>query len=114
MVRVRHAPASRKRRKKVMKQAKGQRGGRSKLYRTAKESVMKGMAYSFRDRKKKKSNFRALWITRIGIACKEHGIPYSVFIDRLKKKNIALNRKMLAQLAVEDPKAISKLVKEIA
>ena len=85
MARVRHAPSSGRRRKRVMKMAKGQYGARSRLYRTAKESVARALAYSYRDRKVKKRDFRALWIIRINAACKEHAISYSTFMNGLKK-----------------------------
>ncbi len=110
MTRVRHAPASRRRRKKILKKAKGQFGGRSKLYRTARESVQKGMAYATRDRKQKKRVFRNLWVARITAACKERGTSYSKFIGGLKKEKIALNRKVLAELAIVDKNAFKKLV----
>jgi len=111
MTRVRWAVASKKRKNKVLKKAKGQYGGRSRLYRTAKESVQKGMYYSFRDRKQKKRLFRNLWITRISAACKEAGVSYSKFMNSLKKAKILLNRKMLAELAVNDKKAFKEIVK---
>ena len=110
MTRVRFAVASKKRRKKVFKRAEGQFGGRSKLYRTAKESVQKGMYYSYRDRKQKKRLFRNLWIARINAACREEGMSYSKFLYGLKKAKIALDRKVLADLAVTDKKAFSKLL----
>ncbi|MFH1790571.1 MAG: 50S ribosomal protein L20 [Candidatus Omnitrophota bacterium] len=113
MTRVRWAVASRRRRKKVLKKAKGQFGGRSKLYRTAKESVQKGMCYSYRDRKQKKRLFRNLWISRINAACKEAGISYSKFMGGLKKAKIELNRKVLADLAVTDKKAFKEIVKSV-
>lgn len=110
MTKVKFKVASRRRRKKVLKKAKGQFGGRSKLYRTAKESVQKGMSYSYRDRKQKKRLFRNLWIARINAAAKEENISYSKFLGGLKKAKIALDRKVLADLAVHDRKAFSKLV----
>lgn len=109
MARVKFGVASRRRRKKVLKKARGQVGGRSKLIRTAKESVQKGMAYSYRDRKQKKRLFRGLWIARINAACKGEGLTYSKFLHGLKKSKIALNRKVLAELAVNDKKAFTKL-----
>lgn len=93
-----------------MKMAKGQYGGRSRLYRTAKESVARALAYSYRDRKAKKREFRALWITRINAACKECGISYSRFINGLKKAKAAIDRKMLADIAVKDKVGFGKLV----
>jgi large subunit ribosomal protein L20 len=113
MSRVKHAPASRRRRKKVLKRAKGQFGARSRLYRTAKESVQKGMYYSYRDRKRKKRLFRNLWISRINAACRQKGVSYSKFIAGLKKAKISLDRKMLADLAVNDKKAFDKLVEAV-
>ncbi|MBL7068635.1 MAG: 50S ribosomal protein L20 [Candidatus Omnitrophica bacterium] len=110
MTRVKHAPASRKRRKKFMKQAKGQFGARSRLYRTAKEAVYKGMAYATRDRRNRKREFRSLWITRITAACKARGISYSKFIGGLIKEKVKINRKMLADLALNDAKTFGKLV----
>jgi large subunit ribosomal protein L20 len=110
MPRVAHAVAARRRRKRVLKAAEGQWGGRSRFVKRAKESVAKGMMYSYRDRKAKKRNFRSLWITRINAACRSHGLLYSRFIKGLKKANIALDRKVLAELAVSDSKAFAKLV----
>ena len=109
MTKVKFKVASRKRRKKVLKKARGQFGGRSKLFRTAKESVQKGMYYSYRDRKQKKRLFRNLWIARINAGCKADGISYSKFINGLKKAKVTLNRKILADMAVNDSKAFSKL-----
>lgn len=110
MSRVRHSVASRKRKKKVLKLAKGAVGGRSKLYRTAKETVQRGMVYAFRDRKQKKRIFRSLWITRIGAKAKELGVSYNRFIKGLKDANIELDRKMLAELAVNNKAVFKKLV----
>ena len=110
MTRVKHGPASHKRHKKVLKAAKGQFGARSRLYRTARESVQKGMAYATRDRKARKRDFRGLWIVRIAAACKARGISYSKFIGELKKNKIDLNRKMLADLALKDEKTFGKIV----
>ena len=110
MARVRHAPSSRRRRKRVLKIAKGQYGGRSKLYRTAKESVAKALVYSYRDRKVKKREFRGLWIIRINAACKGHGISYSKFMNGLKKAKTVMNRKILADIAVHDKTGFGKLV----
>lgn len=110
MARVKHAPASRRRKKRVLKRAKGQYGARSRLYRTAKESVARAMAYSYRDRKVRKRDFRALWITRINAACREYAISYSRFINGLKKAKTAVDRKMLADIAVHDKTGFGKLV----
>lgn len=93
-----------------MKAAEGQFGGRSRFYKRAKESVAKGMMYSYRDRKAKKRDFRSLWIARINAGCREHGLSYARFIAGLNKVKIGLNRKMLAELAVSDKKAFAKLV----
>ncbi|OIO37908.1 MAG: 50S ribosomal protein L20, partial [Candidatus Omnitrophica bacterium CG1_02_49_10] len=102
--------ASRKRRKKVMKAARGGFGGRSRLYRTAKESVERGLRYSYVSRRLKKREFRSLWITRITAAARSLGINYSRLISGLKKAKISVNRKMLAELAVSDKKAFKALV----
>ncbi|MCK4518754.1 MAG: 50S ribosomal protein L20, partial [Candidatus Omnitrophica bacterium] len=102
---------SAKRRKKVLKAAKGARGGRSKLLRTAKETVQKGLSYAYRDRKAKKRDYRVLWITRITAGCKKYDILYSRFIKGLKEAKIELNRKMLSELAATDDNAFSKLIK---
>ena len=100
----------RKRRKKVLKQAKGYWGRRSKLYRTAKDAVAKSLQYAYRDRKTKKRDFRSLWISRINAACREHGMSYSVFINGCKLAGITLNRKAMSNLAIEDPNAFSEIV----
>ena len=113
MPRVKHAVATRRHKKRVMKAAEGQWGGRSRFYKRAKESVAKGMMYSYRDRKAKKRNFRALWIVRINAACRECGITYSGFMAGLKKAKIVLDRKILAELAVSDKKAFGKLVEAV-
>ena len=111
MPKVKHAVSSRKRRKKTLKAAKGQFGARSKLLRTAKEAVRKGMVNSYRDRKKKKSNMRSLWIVRINAACETEEISYSKFIAGLKKAEILLDRKMLAEIAANDSTGFKSLVK---
>ncbi|MGB2601028.1 MAG: 50S ribosomal protein L20 [Candidatus Omnitrophota bacterium] len=113
MTKVKHAPSSLKRRKKVLKAAKGQRGARSKLFRTAKEAVRKSMISNYVDRKKKKGDYRSLWITRITAACREGGISYSKFIGGLKKSNIELNRKILADLAANDDRGFKALIKQV-
>lgn len=102
--------ASRKRRKKTLKQAKGYYGARSKLYRTAKESVNRGMVYSYRDRRNKKREFRRLWIARINAAARMHGMSYSFLIRALKKVGVNLDRKNLADIAVRDSDTFTKLV----
>ena len=110
MSRVKHAVATKRHRKRVLKAAEGQWGGRHRFYRRAKESVAKGMMYSYRDRKAKKRDFRSLWIIRINAACREHGISYSRFVEGLKKAKVAIDRKILSELAVSDKKAFGKLV----
>ncbi len=99
-----------KKRRKILKQAKGYFGAKGKLYRTAREQVMKSGQYAYVGRKLKKRNFRALWITRINAACHQNDISYSRFIDGLKKANITLNRKVLADMAVREPAAFAELV----
>ncbi|MCK9265366.1 50S ribosomal protein L20 [bacterium] len=113
MPKTRNAPASRQRRKKVLERAKGYRQGRSKLYRKAREFVEKGMTYAYRDRRSKKRVFRKLWITRISAACKLNDISYSVFMNALKKNNININRKMLADIAFNEPGKFSELVDKV-
>ncbi len=103
-------PASRKRRKKVLKRAKGFWGGRRKLFRTAHETVVRAMAFATRDRKQRKRQYRRLWTVRINAACRENGTTYSRFIAGLKKAKIALDRKSLADIAVKDAAAFKKLV----
>lgn len=99
-----------KKRRKILKQAKGYFGAKSKLYRTAREQVMKSGQYAYIGRKQKKRDFRALWITRINAACRINDISYSRFIDGLKKANVSLNRKVLADMAVREPEAFAALV----
>lgn len=111
MVRVRSATTAQKRKKRVLKKAKGQFGHRSTRYRQAKRSVIKGMAYAYRDRKVKKREFRSLWIIRINAACQEEGVMYSRFMNGLKKANVDIDRKVLSELAISSPAAFKKLVK---
>lgn len=113
MAKVKHAVSSRKKRKKTLKAVKGQRGARSKLLKTAKESGRKSLVASYGARKKKKSDFRALWITRITAACRQEGVSYSRFIADLKKAKIDLNRKMLAELAAGDERAFKAIIKKV-
>ena len=113
MARTTHSVASRKRKKKIMKRAKGFTGGRGKLYRTAKEAVDRSLTYAFRDRRVRKRDFRKLWIARINAAARMNGMSYSRFINGLKKSNIEINRKVLAEMAVNDSEGFSKLA-EIA
>ncbi len=110
MPRVTLSPTRRKRHKRILREAKGYRGGRSRLYRTAKEAVMRARAYAYRDRRARKREFRALWITRIGAACRMRGISYNAFIHGLQQASVQLNRKMLAEIAVSDPEAFDRLV----
>ncbi|MBT4483139.1 MAG: 50S ribosomal protein L20 [Candidatus Latescibacteria bacterium] len=102
MPRVSNSAASRKRKKKILKMARGYRGGRSKLYKTAKESVDRALVYAYRGRKERKRDFRRLWIARINAAVRQYGVSYSVFINALNKNDIRLNRKILADLAAQD------------
>ena len=99
--------------KKIIKQAKGYFGTRKSNYRTAKDAVQKGLQYAYRDRRQKKRVFRKLWIARINAAARLNGVSYSKFIYSLKEKNIALDRKVLADMAVNDPEGFSELVKSI-
>ncbi|MDB9314142.1 50S ribosomal protein L20 [Spirulina sp. CS-785/01] len=110
MARVKRGNVARKRRKKILKLAKGFRGSHSKLFRTANQQVMKALRSAYRDRRKRKRDFRRLWIVRINAAARQHGISYSQLTGKLKTANIDLNRKMLAQLAVADPDAFAKVV----
>jgi len=112
MARVKGAMMTRKRRKKVLKLAKGYYGSKSKLFKTAKEAVMKSGQYAYIGRKQKKRDFRALWITRISAGCRANDINYSTFMNGLKKAGIALNRKMLSEIAINDEKAFAELVKK--
>ncbi len=110
MARATNAPASRRRRQRMIKAAKGYRGWRSSKFRYAKNAVWHGWQYAFDHRKNKKSEFRALWTQRINAACRAEGMSYSRFIHALKKANIALDRKILADLAVNDPQAFSAVL----
>ena len=113
MARIKRAVNAHKKRRKVMKLAKGYWGAKSKQYRAASEQVARSLRYAFSGRKLRKRDFRRLWITRINAAARLNGMSYSTFINGLKKQNIEVNRKMLADLAVNDPAAFAKLV-EIA
>jgi large subunit ribosomal protein L20 len=110
MARVKRGNVARKRRNKILKLAKGFRGSHSKLFRTANQQVMKALRYAYRDRRNRKRDFRRLWITRINAASRLHGLSYSQLIGQLKKANIDINRKMLAQMAVLDPDGFAKVV----
>ena len=109
MARIKGAMMTRKRRNKVLKMAKGYYGSKSSLFKTAKQAVMKSGNYAYVGRKQKKRDFRRLWITRISAACKMNGMNYSTFINGLKKADITLNRKMLSEIAIADPKAFTAL-----
>ncbi|MFT6148976.1 MAG: large subunit ribosomal protein L20 [Saprospiraceae bacterium] len=102
--------ASRKRRKKILKQARGYFGARSKVYTVAKNAVEKGLVYAYRDRKAKKRTFRRLWIARINAAARQQGLSYSVFTHKLKQNDIELNRKVLADLAMNNPEGFKAVV----
>lgn len=108
-----NAVASRKRRRKLLELAKGYFGSRSKVLTVAKHSVDKGLQYAYRDRKTKKRNFRALWIQRINAATRQEGLSYSAFIGKAHKANLGLNRKVLADLAMNHPEAFKAVVKEV-
>ena len=110
MTRVKRGNVARKRRKKILKLAKGFRGSHSRLFRTANQQVMKALRNAYRDRRKRKRDFRRLWITRINAAARQNGVSYSQLIGLMKKANIDINRKMLAQLAILDPAAFAKVV----
>ena len=110
MARVKNGAVTKARHKKVLKQAKGYFGSKHRLYKSAKEQLMHSGQYAFRDRKQKKREFRKLWITRINAACRENGISYSRFIEGLNKAGVLVNRKMLSEIAINDPKAFTELV----
>jgi len=109
MPRVKNGVAHHARKKKYMDAAKGARGARSKLYKAAKENVERGMVYAYRDRRKKKGEFRALWITRINAAARLHGLSYSRLMNGLRKAGVDINRKVLADLAVTDADAFGRI-----
>ena len=110
MAKIKHSVATRRRKKRVLKKTKGFFGDRSKQYQQASRALMHALKYAYRDRRNKKRDFRALWIARINAACREEGITYSVFMNGLKKSKIALDRKILADLAVKDSAAFKKIV----
>ncbi len=112
MARIKGALATRKRRNKTLKLAKGYWGGKSRLFKTAKEAVWKSGQYAYISRRLKKRDFRKLWIARINAACKMNGTNYSTFINGLKKANICLNRKMLSEIAINDPAGFTALVEK--
>ncbi len=113
MARVKGGYVTRRRHKKILKLTKGQWDTKHKLFRRANEAMMKSLWYSYRDRRQRRRDLRRLWIARINAAARSNGVKYSVFIDALKKNNIELDRKILADIAVRDPQTFSKLVKSV-
>ena len=113
MARVKGGVTARKRHKRILKQAKGYYGAKSKLYRPANQAVMKSLDYAYSGRKQRKRDFRKLWISRINAAARLNGMNYSTFISGLKKANVEINRKVLSEMAIQDPEGFTKLV-EIA
>ncbi len=113
MPRATNAPASRERRKRVVKSAKGYRGRRSKLFRYAKDATMKGKYWAYRDRKTRKRNFRMLWIQRLNAAVRANGLTYSRFAEGLKASGIGLDRKILSDLAITDEKAFASIIEQV-
>jgi large subunit ribosomal protein L20 len=113
MSRVKRGVTARARHKKVLELAKGYRGRRKNVYRIAKQAVMKAGQYAYRDRRNKKRTFRALWIARINAAVREHGLSYSVFMSGLKRANIEIDRKVLADLAVSDKAAFAQIASQV-
>ena len=111
MPRVKNGTIHRARRKKVLKEAKGYFGSKHRLYKTAKEQVMHSLSYAYRDRKQRKRDFRKLWITRINAACRNNDISYSRFINGLEKAGVNINRKMLSEIAIQNPEYFTELVK---
>lgn len=112
MPRVNHAVATKKRKKKVLKQSKGYWGARSRLFRTAREAVDRAQAYAYRDRRQRKRDFRRLWIVRINAAARRNGMSYSQLVHGLGQAGVAINRKVLADLAVRDPTAFAAVVEQ--
>jgi len=113
MPKSKYSVPSHRRRRKLINQAKGYRGAKSRLLRTVKESIDRALLFAYRDRRQKKRDFRKLWITRINAAVREYGLSYSAFIDALKKKNIIINRKLLADLAATDPQTFRIIVEQV-
>jgi large subunit ribosomal protein L20 len=113
MPRAKGGPKTRQRRNRILKQAKGFRGAKSRLIRQATEAVNRGMRYATRHRKLRKRDFRKLWIARLGVAAKEHGMSYSQLIGKLNKAKVGLNRKILSELAIHNPKAFAKVVEAV-
>jgi len=117
MPRVKRSVAARKRRRRILKKAKGYYGARSKLYRVAREAVERAGVYAYKGRKQRKRQFRSLWIARINAGAREHGLSYSRMINGLKRAGVEVDRKILAQLAIEDPKGfgeLAELAKKVA
>lgn len=112
MARVQNGPARRRRRKKILKLAKGYYGGKHRLFRTAKQQVIKSGQYAYRDRRQRKREFRKLWITRINAAARSNGISYSQLMHGLRQAGIEVNRKMLADLAIHDAEAFTKITEQ--
>ncbi|PCJ85365.1 MAG: 50S ribosomal protein L20 [Flavobacteriales bacterium] len=113
MPRATNSVASRARRKKILKQTKGQFGRRKNVYTVAKNAMEKGLQYAYRDRKQNKRNFRALWIQRINAGAREHDMSYSEFMGKVKAKGITMNRKVLADLAMNNPEAFKAVVEQV-
>jgi len=113
MPRIKRGVTANKRRKKILKETKGYQGARSKKYKAAKEAYLKAQKYAFQDRRKRKGQFRKLWIIRMNAAVRKQGLTYSKFINALKKKKITLDRKILADLAVNYPKTFQKIVEAV-
>ncbi|MHC4580840.1 MAG: 50S ribosomal protein L20 [Planctomycetota bacterium] len=113
MPRVRKGAARRQAKKRILKSVKGHRGSAGRLYRLAKEATVRASVNARIDRKRKKRDFRGLWITRLSAACRQRGVRYSQFINGLKKANIALNRKMLSEIAIADPKGFDAIVEAV-
>jgi large subunit ribosomal protein L20 len=109
MTRVKRGTVKNRRHKKVLKEARGYTGSKSRTFKSAKQQVMKSMSYSYRDRKNNKRNFRRLWITRINAAARLNGLSYNEFINGLKKASVEINRKMLSEIAISDPDAFKEL-----
>ena len=113
MVRIKRGKITRKKHKKILKAAKGYKGARSRRVRVAKEAVMKALSYAYRDRRRKKRDFRRLWIVRLNAAVREYGLSYSKFKKRLKESKIEIDRKILADLAINEPEVFEKIVEKV-
>ena len=113
MPRVKGGPTGRQRHKKILKLAGGARGSRGKHFRAANETVMKGLAYAYRDRRNRKRDMRSLWIVRINAAARQRGLSYSQFMNQLRQAHVDLDRKMLADLAVREPEVFNRIVDEV-